>query len=105
MCLDDVCLMLDDEREDGRRNSVTLFRIPGDSDNSIVNGNLKVAKNFIIIFNKMAVLFGGLMHRCSPGGSEEPPSWKKSTILTKRSTILVYKSKFSVAKSPLAMVY
>ena len=32
----DVCLEVDGEREDGRWNSVTLFRIPGDSDNSNV---------------------------------------------------------------------
>ena len=34
------------EREDSRRNSVTLFRIPGDSDNIIVNS--QVTKNLIL---------------------------------------------------------
>ena len=44
----DVCLLVNGEREDGRRNSVTLFRIPGDySDNSIVNS--QVTKNFILV--------------------------------------------------------
>ena len=42
----DVCLEVDGEREEGRRNSVTLFRIPGDSDNSIVNS--QVTKNLIL---------------------------------------------------------
>ena len=36
----DMCLEVNGEREDGRRNSVTLFRIP---DNSIVNS--QVTKN------------------------------------------------------------
>ena len=44
----DVCLVVDGEREDGRRNSVTLFRVPGDSDNSIVNS--QVTKNFMESF-------------------------------------------------------
>ena len=35
-----VCLEVDGDREDGRRNSVTLFRIPADSDNSIVNSQV-----------------------------------------------------------------
>ena len=35
------------EREDGRRNSVTLFRIPGDSDNIIVNS--QVTKNLMLV--------------------------------------------------------
>ena len=43
----DVCLEVDGEREEGRRNSVTLFRIPGDSDNSIVNS--QVTKNLILV--------------------------------------------------------
>jgi len=38
--------MVGDEREEGRQNSVKLLRIPGDSDNSIVNG--QVTKNLII---------------------------------------------------------
>ena len=42
----DVCLEVDGEREEGRRNSVTLFRIPGDYDNSIVNS--QVTKNLIL---------------------------------------------------------
>ena len=42
----DVCLEVDGEREEGRRNSVTLFRIPGDFDNSIVNS--QVTKNLIL---------------------------------------------------------
>ena len=43
----DMCLEVIDERENGRRNSVTLFRIPGDSDNSIVNS--QVTKNLILV--------------------------------------------------------
>ena len=43
----DICLEVNGEREDGRRNSVTLFRIPGDSDNSIVNS--QVTKNLILV--------------------------------------------------------
>jgi len=35
------------EREEGRRNSVKLLRIPGDSDNSIVNS--QVTKNLILV--------------------------------------------------------
>ena len=43
----DVCLEVDGEGEEGRRNSVTLSRIPGDSDNSIVNS--QVTKNLILV--------------------------------------------------------
>ena len=40
-----MCLEVNGEREDGRRNYVILFRIPGDSDNGIVNS--QVTKNLI----------------------------------------------------------
>ena len=42
-----MCLEVNGEREDGRWNSVTLFRIPGDSDNSTVNS--QVTKNLTLV--------------------------------------------------------
>ena len=47
----DVCLEVNGEREDGRRNSVTLFRIPGDSDNSIVNSQVTSVLSYLTIDN------------------------------------------------------
>ena len=43
----DVCLEVDGEREEGRWTPVTLFRITGDPDNSIVNS--QVTKNLILV--------------------------------------------------------
>ena len=43
----DMCLEVNGERDDGRRNSVTLFRIPRDSDNSIVNS--QITKNLTLV--------------------------------------------------------